>query len=151
MNNLEKFLAHAIELERDAARRFEELAAAMGTDGNAELKEFFGRMAHYSRKHLAQAVERGGYREVPTMKPEDFEWPDGTSPETAAWAGVDAFMDARGALELALESERRGHAWYAAVAATTQNPEVRVLAAEFVEEEAEHVELLEKLLAARVA
>lgn len=151
MNNIEKFLAHAIALERDAARRFEELAASMGTDGNAELKAFFERMAGYSRKHLAQAVERGGFRTVPELSEAEFEWPDGTSPETAAWAGVDAFMDARAALELALESEQRGHAWYAAVAATTQNPEVRALAAEFVEEEAEHVELLHKLIAACAA
>ena len=147
MNDLEKFLAHAIALERDAARRFEELAAAMGADGNAELKAFFERMAGYSRKHLAQAVERGGFRVVPELTPEQFEWPDGTSPETAAWAGVDAFMDARGALELALESEKCGHAWYAAIAATTQNPELRAVAAEFVEEEAEHVVLLQKLIA----
>lgn len=151
MNNIEKFLAHAIALERDAARRFEELATAMGTEGNAELKDFFERMAGYSRKHLAQAVERGGFRDVPVLAEAEFEWPDGTSPETAAWAGVDAFMDARGALELALESEQRGHAWYAAVAATTQDPEVRALAAEFVEEEAEHVELLHKLIAACAA
>jgi rubrerythrin len=151
MNDLEKFLAHAIALERDAARRFEELAAAMGTDGNAEVKAFFERMAGCSRKHLAQAVERGGFRVVPELAPEEFEWLDGTSPETAAWAGVDAFMDARGALQLALESEMRGHAWYAAVAATTQNAELRAVAAEFVEEEAEHVELLHKLIAACAA
>jgi rubrerythrin len=33
------------------------------------------------------------------------------------------------------------------VAATTQSEEVRVLALEFTEEEAEHVELLQKLIA----
>lgn len=151
MNNIEKFLAHAIELERDAARRFEDLAAAMGTEGNREVKEFFERMAGYSRMHLAQAVARGGFREVPKMAPEDFEWPDGTSPEVADWAGVDAFMDAQSALQLALESEQRGHAWYAAVAATTQSEEVRALALEFTEEEAEHVELLQKLIASCAA
>lgn len=147
MNDIKKFLAHAIALERDAARRFEELAAVMSTEGNAELKAFFDRMAGYSRKHLAQAVARGGFREVPELAPDEFEWADGTSPEVAAWAGVDAFMDARGALQLALESEQRGHDWYAAVAATTKDAELRAIAAEFVTEEAEHVELLQKLIA----
>ncbi len=146
MNDVEKFLAHAIALERAAARRFEELSEAMDTDGNAELKAFFTRMAGYSRKHLAEAVARGGFREVPVLAADEFEWPDGVSPEVADWAGVDVFMDARGALELALTSEQRGYAWYAAIAATTQDAEVRTLANEFAAEEAEHVELLQKLI-----
>ena len=41
MQDVEIFLAHAITLEREAARRYEELAAAMGTEGNAELRRFF--------------------------------------------------------------------------------------------------------------
>lgn len=151
MNDVEKFLAHAIQLEREAARRYEELTAAMQTDGNAELKAFFARMAHYSRKHLAEAVARGGFRELPAMAPEDFEWPEGISPETADWAGVDAQMHALDALQLALVSERRGHAYYAAIAATSQDQELRAIAGEFADEEAQHVAELERLIAARTA
>ena len=44
MNDVERFLVHAIQLERDAARRYEELAAAMQTDGNADLKAFFSQI-----------------------------------------------------------------------------------------------------------
>jgi rubrerythrin len=145
--NVRIFLAHAIQLEREAARRYEELSAAMGTDGNQELKVFFGRMAHYSRLHLAEAMARGGFREVPTMAPHEYQWPDGTSPETAAWVGVDAQMGARDALLLALDGERSGHAYYASVASTTQDAELRSIAAEFASEEADHVVQLEKLLA----
>jgi hypothetical protein len=119
VNDVERFLAHAIQLEREAARRYEELSAAMDTEGNRELKAFFGRMAHYSRLHLAQAAARGGFRELPVLQPDEFEWPDGTSPETAGWAGVDALMSPRAALDLALAGERSGHAYYAAMAATT--------------------------------
>ena len=122
MNDVERFLAHAIQLEREAARRYEELRAAMQTEGNAELKVFFARMAHYSRLHLADAQARGGFRELPVIAPEDFAWPEGISPETADWAGVDAQMDAMDALQLALASERRGHAYYAAVAAQHGRP-----------------------------
>ena len=146
MNDVERFLAHAVQLEREAARRYEELSAAMATEGHRELKAFFARMAHYSRLHLAQASQRAGFRELPPLRPAEYEWPDGTSPETAAWAGVDAQMDGRDALALALDGERRGHAYYAAMAATTTDPEVRRLAAEFADEEAEHVAELEKLL-----
>jgi rubrerythrin len=147
MNDVEHFLAHAVQLEREAARRYEELAASMGTDGNAELKSFFAKMARYSRQHLAQASARAGFRDMPPMAAEDYVWPEGTSPEVADWVGVDAQMGAREALELALASERRGHAYYAAIAATTSDPEVMLLAREFTKEEAEHVAELEKLLA----
>jgi len=149
MNDVERFLAHAIQLEREAARRYEELTAAMQTDGHAELKAFFSRMAHFSRLHLAEAQARGGFRDLPVIAPEAFEWPDGTSPETADWVGVDAQMDALDALQLALASERRGHAYYAAVAATTTDQELRAIAGEFAAEEAQHVAELERLIAAR--
>ena len=84
-------------------------------------------------------------------QPHEYEWPDGTSPETAGWAGVDAQMGPRDALELALDGERRGHAYYAAIAATTSDAELRGIATTFAEEEAEHVRELEKLLAACAA
>ena len=141
------FLVHAIQLEREAARRYEELAAAMGTEGNRELRAFFARMAHYSRLHLAQAMARGGFRELPVLAPGEFQWPDGVAPETAGWAGVDAQMSPLDALELALDGERSGHAYYATVAATTTDAELRAIAGEFAEEEADHVRQLEKLLA----
>jgi rubrerythrin len=147
MITVRDFLTHAIQLEREAARRYEELAAAMGTDGNKELKAFFGKMAHYSRLHLAQATARGGFRDIPTLAPQEYEWPEGVSPETAGWAGVDAQMSPRAALELALNGERSGHAYYAAVAATTTDAELRALAGEFADEEADHVRELEKLIA----
>jgi rubrerythrin len=147
MNDVELFLAHAVRLEAEAARRYEELAAAMNTDGNRELQQFFGRMAHYSRLHLAQAKARGGFRDLPALAALEYEWPDGTARETAGWAGVDSLMSPRAALELALDGERSGHAYYAAIAATTADAELRAIASEFAAEEAEHVRELEKLLA----
>ena len=151
MNDVERFLAHAIALEREAARRYEELAAAMQTEGNAALKAFFAKMAHYSRLHLAEAQQRGGFRTLPELAPDEFEWPDGIAPETADWAGVDALMDGAAALQLALESELRGHAYYAAVAATSRDPETVRLARDFAAEEAQHVVELRRLIEARAA
>ena len=149
MNDVERFLVHAIALESEAARRYEELAAAMQTDGNAELRRFFARMAHFSRLLLADAKARGGFRDLPKLRPDEYEWPEGIAPETADWAGVDAMMDTGAALELALAGERRGHAYYAAVAALAQDAELAAIAREFASEEAQHVAELEKLVAAR--
>lgn len=144
MDDINVFLAHAVELEREAARRYEELAESMRTDGNAVVEKFFRKMAMFSRKHLALAIERGGFRQVPALAADDYLWPDGISPEQFDWIGVDCMIDASHALALALDGERRGHAFYADVAATTADPEVKAMALEFAAEEAEHVVELEK-------
>ncbi|WP_240636136.1 ferritin-like domain-containing protein [Caldimonas tepidiphila] len=138
------FLTHAIQLERDAARQYEDLAQAMRTAGNREVEDFFGRMAEFSRRHLKEAMRRGGFQQLPVLAPADFRWPEGVSPEAAGWQGVDGLIDVRDALQLALHSELGGHAFYRAVAQRSPDPEVRRMAAEFELEEAEHVAELER-------
>ncbi|PWC73460.1 rubrerythrin [Azospirillum sp. TSH100] len=137
------FLAHACALEEDAATRFSDLSEAMKTYGNQEVAAFFGQMAKFSRLHLAEARERSGFRKIPDLAPEDFQWPDGDSPEAASMEGSHYLMTVEYALELALDSERRGQAFYAEVAKTTTDAEVRMMAEEFAAEEAEHVAQLE--------
>jgi rubrerythrin len=140
------FLAHAIKLERDAARRFEDLMHSMQTIENRELEGLFRTLAAFSRLHVDEALARGGFRIVPTLAPQEFQWPDGVTPEAAGWQGVDGALDELGALELALAGERSGHAYYCGVAAQATDPEVGILAARFAEEEAAHVTELERWL-----
>ncbi|MHB9117508.1 MAG: ferritin-like domain-containing protein [Burkholderiales bacterium] len=147
MDDVQLFLAHAVELEREAARRYEELAETMRSETHTEIEAFFRRMAAFSRKHLALAVERGGFRRLPALSSSEYLWPDGISPEQYDWIGVDTLMDVSNALGLALDGEHRGYAFYAGIAAITRDPEVKVMAKEFAEEEAEHVAELKKWIA----
>jgi len=144
MDEINLFLAHAIQLERDAARRFEDLMHAMQSIGNREVEALFRRLGEFSRRHLESAVARGGFRDVPGMRPEDFEWPEGMTPEAAGWAGVDSLLDEHSALELALAGERSGRDYYSAVAVSTRDPEVARLAHSFAAEESQHVQELER-------
>ncbi len=146
MEDIKLFLAHAVELERESARRYEELAASMRADGNTTVEKFFRKMAAFSRKHYTEAMERGGFRRLPALPAHEYQWPDGVSPEQFGWIGVDAMIDVKHALELALDSERRGQAFYAGIADRSTDHEVRVMAREFAAEEAEHVAELEKWL-----
>lgn len=141
------FLVHAIQLERDAARRFDELMHSMQTAGNAELERLFRRLGELSRLHLKAAMARGGFRDQPVLGPSEFQWPDGTTPEAMEWRGVDAQLDVASALEFALEGEKTGCAWYLAVANTTRDQEVLAMAREFAEEELQHVSELERWIA----
>lgn len=147
MNDINLFLTHAIQLEKDSARHYEDLAAGMKTLGDPEVAEFFSQMAHFSRLHLAEAMARGGFHELPQLRDEEYQWPDGTSPEAAAWTGVDSFMDVPSALALALDGEQRACAFYRSIAEQSTDPTVRAMAMEFTEEESDHVRQLEHWIA----
>ena len=137
MNDIKLFLAHAIQLERESARRYAELAEAMQKLGNADVAEFFKQMSHFSRLHQKEAMERGGFHDLPDMAPSEYTWPNGSSPE-AAWAAVPPGINVLDAMKLAMHGEQRSHDYYQSIADQTTNEEVRTMAAEFAEEEAEH-------------
>lgn len=149
MDNVQFFLAHAVQLERDAARRFEDLMHSMQSAGNREAEALFRRLGEFSRLHLKVAMARAGFQTLPALQAHEFQWPDGTSPEAAAWRGVDAALDVMGALELALEGEERGLKFYEVIADTSEDPEVSQMAREFRNEEAEHVAELNRWIERR--
>jgi rubrerythrin len=144
MNSVEEFLAHTIQLEREAALRFGQLADAMTTVGNREVGRLFRRLADYSLLHLGDARDRAGFRTLPEMQAGDYQWPDIESPEAAAIWAADPFIGREQALQVALDAETAGLEFYAEVLRTTSDPEIRVLAKEFVEEEAQHVAELQR-------
>ncbi len=147
MNPTQRVLAQAIHLEEAATRRYEELADAMQTWGNAEVEAFFRMMGEFSRRHLQLAMTRGGFRHVPRLDDPDSVWPDRDAPECAAWMGIDGMIDAEHACSLALEAENQGYQFYLGVAERAPDPKVRALAEAFAAEEAEHVAALQRLTA----
>jgi rubrerythrin len=151
VQSVEEFLAYAINLESEAADRFGQLADAMDACGNREVGKLFRRLADYSRLHLADARARSGFREIPNMKPGDFTWPGLESPETAAIWAADPFIGREQALDIALDAETASHEYYKTVFEATSDPEIKVLAEEFAEEESEHAAELRKWIAAHRA
>jgi rubrerythrin len=148
MKNVEEFLAYAINLEREAADRFAQLADSMLSCGNHDVEKLFRRLSEYSRLHLADARARSGFRDIPPMKIDEFVWPDLESPESAAIWAADPFIGREQALEIALDAETAGFDFYKNVLDTTDDPEIKALAKEFVEEERGHVAELQKWIAA---
>lgn len=144
MKDLNEFLAYAVRLEEETALRFSDLTEAMKTYGNREVAEFFGRMTENARLHLAEARRRAAFHEVPALAPGDFVWPGDESPEATSMEASHYLMTVDYALALALDGERRGFTFYDQLARTTEDPEIRMMAAEFAAEEAEHVAELER-------
>ena len=151
MESVEEFLAYSIKLEEEAALRFGQLADAMASAGNAEVGKLFRRLADYSRLHMRTARERSGFHELPAFRPGDFEWPDIESPETAAIWAADPFIGREQALEVAFEAESASLAYYRNILETTQDPEIRAFAKEFVEEETLHVAELQRWMELHLA
>jgi rubrerythrin len=151
MQSVEEFLAYAIHLEQEAADRFGELADVMESCGNRDVGKLFRQLSNYSKLHLADARARSGFREIPEMEPRDMVWPGLESPESAAIWAADPMIGRGEALEIALAAEQAGYDYYKSVLDTTDDPEIKVLATEFVAEESGHVNELKKWLAAHQA
>jgi rubrerythrin len=144
MESVEEFLAYAIKLEQEAALRFGQLADAMATAGNREVMLLFRRLSEYSRLHLTDAQARSGFRDLPPLTSGEYVWPDIESPETAAIWAADPMIGREQALQVALEAERAGLLYYQSILDSTRDPEIRVLAKEFVDEETMHVTELQR-------
>lgn len=148
MNTVGEFLSYAVKLEEEAALRFGELSDVMQSCGNHDVAKLFRRLSDYSRMHLADARARATFRDMPVLKPEEYNWPDLESPETAGIWVADPLIGRGQALEIARDAEEASLRFYKNIFETTTDPEIRVLAKEFFEEESEHVSEIQKWIAA---
>ena len=147
IKSVEAFFGYAVKVEQDAAIHYDQLGAAMEKVGNAEVAELFRQLADYSRLHLEEAKKRAGAIDYNLYVPANYVWPDHATPErTDLWTG-DPALSRLGALKAALLGERRGLEFYHSVAGFSKDPEIVKQAKEFVKEEAEHVEILERWIA----
>jgi ferredoxin/rubrerythrin len=147
IRSVEAFFGYAVKVEQDAAIHYDQLGVAMEKVGNAEVATLFRELADYSRLHLEEAKKRAGAIDYNLHVPANYVWPDHATPErTDLWTG-DPALSRLGALKAALLGERRGLEFYHSVAGFSKDPEIVKQAKEFVKEEAEHVEILERWIA----
>lgn len=142
IDTVEVFLAHALMLENEAAEGYQEIGDSMTVHNNPEVAALFYKMAKYGRMHADEVQTLAQGLDLPHIAPWEFVWQDGESPEAPSMDKVHYLMQPTQALALALRAERQAHAFYKSVAETSKAEKVRELAAQFAEEEAEHVRLL---------
>ena len=147
MTDLDTFLAYSVALEEEAAERHDELADMMEVHNNPEVAETFRKLAHYSRLHAQEIRDRSQGADLPKIAPWDFGWETMEGPETADIGDMNYLMNTAQALRVAKGNEQRAHDFYRAISGESPDAEVRALAAEFADEEQEHLALLEKWLA----
>jgi rubrerythrin len=147
IQSVAELLAHAHAMENEACERYQDLAEQMEVHNNLEVAELFRKMAKIERLHVEKILQRAGDIELPHIPPWEYQWLDSDSPEAVTITDAHYMMTPYHALEMALRAERQAFAFYSRVVETATEEAVLALAGELVEEEREHVALVEQWLA----
>jgi rubrerythrin len=143
--SLADLFALAWQIEADAVERYKMLADQMETHNNAELVKVFRDLARAEGIHAEEIRRLAGDIDVVAHAQRTGGW-HGDSPEEADLAAAHYLMTPWHALQMALVGEKRALAFFSNVVETAKDEKIKHMAAEFVEEEAEHVNLVHRLL-----
>ena len=135
----------AILIEVEAQERYEEFAHQMDIHHTPEAATFFRLMASNEAKHGAQLSQRRAklFGDAPCTVTRAMLW-DVEAPDYDA---ARAFMTARQAMQAALQSEKKAHAFFVAALPQVDDPDAQALFAELREEEVLHQNLVSDELA----
>jgi rubrerythrin len=135
----------AILVEDEAAERYEELAHQLEIHRTPEAAAFFRTMVRNEATHRARLLERRTrlYGDAPRAVSRAMLW-DVEAPE---YDEARAFMTVRQAMETALRSEEKAHAYFVAALAHVREPEVSALLEELRDDEVLHQEMIRREMA----
>jgi rubrerythrin len=140
IGSVEEFYAHALAIEREAAKCYRRFQEHFADRGEEVLAGLCGNLAHFEEDHHRLLVERAGKLKLPELPPERYRWLESGSPEAADCEVVFRLATPRELFEIALKAERGAKRFFEWVAGTTANGEIHALAEEMASEEAEHVQ-----------
>jgi rubrerythrin len=146
ISNLNDLLAVAYQIEIDAVERYKLLADQMETHNNPELVKVFRDLARAESIHGEEIRRLAVDFDVANRARQIARFGRTESPEEAALDSAHYMMTPWHALQLSLAGEKRALAYFSSVVETATDPKVKATAAELVEEEAEHVNLVNRLL-----
>ena len=144
--NLEELFTVAYRIEADAVERYTMLAEQMQQHNNPELVAIFRDLARAEGIHAEEIRRQAGSIDVVSLARQQGPWSKGESPEAADLGAAHYMMTPWHALRMALAGEERALAYFQSVVANATDPKIKEMAEEFVEEEAEHVNLVHRLL-----
>ncbi len=146
VSNLNDLLAVAYQIEIDAVDRYNMLADQMETHNNPELAAVFRDLARAEGIHGEEIRRLAGDFDVANHALQIAKFRRSDSPEEAELDSAHYLMTPWHALQLSLAGEKRALAYFTSIVETAKDPKVKTMAAELVEEEAEHVNLVNRLL-----
>jgi rubrerythrin len=146
IDTLTDLFAAAYQIEAEAVERYKLLADQMETHNNRELVDVFRDLAKAEALHADEIRRQAGTIDVVAHAQRLGGWGRDESPEAVDMGAAHYMMTPWHALQLALAGEKRALAFFTRIAEATKDPKIKQMAEEFVEEEAEHVNLVHRLL-----
>ena len=144
--NLNDLLAVAYQIEIDAVDRYNLLADQMETHNNPELVKVFRDLARAEGIHGEEIRRLAGDFDIAAHARAIAKFERSESPEEAELGSAHYLMTPWHALQLSLAGEERALAYFTSIVETAKDPKVKEMASELMEEEAEHVQLVHRLL-----
>lgn len=143
--SLKDALDLAVLIEQEAEERYLEFADQMTAHHTPDAEKFFRFMAVNEEKHGSELAARRKhlFGDAPSTVSSTMIL-DVEAPE---YDQARAFMSPRAAMEVALTSETKAHAFFVDALPHLTNPEVRALFEELRDEEVVHQDLVRKELA----
>lgn len=130
----------AMAMEHEAARRYEELAAEMERQGNAETAALFLELADEEREHESEIAAWGRRADGREPQPVEFQW---RMPETFELGKTSSYtLTPYRALSIAVRNEECAFAFYSYLAAIAEKTDLRERAEDFARGELNHVRRL---------
>lgn len=121
-------LVHAIAVEREAARRYRELARFMAERRQDEAAALFAEIARQEQSHLQRLEAKSAGVALPELAA-DHSW-----------------RAAEGPIARALQAEKDARAFFEQAGRVAREPSARLLAEEMAAAEGEHIARLQALL-----
>lgn len=144
IDTVETFLALSMLLEYESADRLRELSLSMREYDADELSDLLEKLASYSDLHAAEIHELCEGYVLPELATMDISWEGLEGSESTAYESINPKMSIQDVLQVALRNEIKGQEFYTAISLHSPNEKVRKLAAEFSNEENEHVMMIEQ-------
>jgi rubrerythrin len=142
---LQDALDLAISVEEEAKERYDEFVRQVGGGRYAgDAADMFRLMAGYEAKHCSELLARrqqlfgDAPRRLTKDAIDDVEAPDRGQPRV--------FMSARQAMEVALASEEKAHAFFEGALRHVTDPKVKALFEDLRKDEEEHIRLVRQRL-----
>ena len=146
VSSLADLFAIAYQIEADAVERYNLLADQMETHNNPELVTVFRDLARAEGIHRDEIRRLAGDIDVIGHARKITKWNRGESPEEVNLTDAHYMMTPWHALQLSLGGEQRALDFFTSIVQTAKDPKIKKMAEEFMEEEAEHVNLVHRLL-----
>lgn len=137
---IDELMARAWLLEQEATQRYTEFAEVMETHNNREVADLFRSLAAQEAAHAEHIRHKMRWQHPPTPNGAD------AAPEAPPLEEAHYLMQPWHALQIALQAEQKAQDFFAWLAQSCDDGELRRAALELQAEEKEHIALLQSWL-----